>query len=90
MSVPSLLSMLQTLVATPSVSCTSRALERARRWPSAPRRRSSSVRLGTETVVLGPGKIEQAHRPDEYLELDSIQPTIEILERLIRLSCLEK
>jgi len=40
--------------------------------------------------VLGPGKIEQAHRPDEYLELDSIQPTIEILERLIRLSCLEK
>ena len=47
-------------------------------------------RRGTESVVLGPGKIEQAHRPDEYLELDSIQPTIEILERLIRPACLEK
>lgn len=89
MSVPSLLSILQTLVATPSVSCTSRALERAGAvafGTEAP----FLERLGTETVVLGPGKIEQAHRPDEYLELDSIQPTIEILERLIRLSCLEK
>ncbi len=52
--------------------------------------RAGAVAFGTESVVLGPGKIEQAHRPDEYLELDSIQPTIEILERLIRPACLEK
>jgi acetylornithine deacetylase len=44
--------------------------------------------LGTETVVLGPGRIEQAHQPDEHLELASIQPTIDILERLIATSCL--
>lgn len=44
--------------------------------------------LGTETVILGPGRIEQAHQPDEHLELASIQPAIDVLERLIRASCL--
>jgi acetylornithine deacetylase len=44
--------------------------------------------LGTETVVLGPGRIEQAHQPDEHLELASIQPSVDILERLIATSCL--
>ena len=44
--------------------------------------------LGTQTVVLGPGDIEQAHQPDEYLELSRIPPMVEILERLIGQFCL--
>ncbi|MFV9429225.1 hypothetical protein ACNJ7K_11880 [Rhodococcus aetherivorans] len=27
---------------------------------------------GIDTVVCGPGSIEQAHIPDEYIELDQI------------------
>ena len=45
-------------------------------------------RLGMETVVLGPGDIAQAHQPDEYLALDRIEPTLELLRALIRRFCL--
>ncbi len=44
--------------------------------------------LGIDTVILGPGDIDQAHQPDEYLALDRIEPTIELLSRLIRQFCL--
>ncbi len=44
--------------------------------------------LGMQTVVLGPGDIDQAHQPDEYLALDRIKPTITILEGLIKEFCL--
>lgn len=44
--------------------------------------------MGLQTVILGPGEIECAHRPDEYLDTARIQPTIEILERLIGRFCL--
>lgn len=44
--------------------------------------------MGMETVVLGPGDIDQAHQPDEYLSIDRIQPTIELLEKLIKIYCL--
>lgn len=43
--------------------------------------------LGIETIVLGPGDIEQAHQPDEYLALDRIQPTVDILRRCIQHFC---
>jgi len=43
--------------------------------------------LGTETVVLGPGDIEQAHQPDEYLALDRVTPTVDLLEKLIDRFC---
>jgi len=46
-------------------------------------------RLGMQTVILGPGDIEQAHQPDEFLALDRIQPMISILQRLIRRFCLD-
>lgn len=46
------------------------------------------AQMGMETVVLGPGDIEQAHQPDEYLSIDRIQPTIELLQKLIRKYCL--
>lgn len=39
------------------------------------------------TLVLGPGSIEQAHQPDEYLELKYIQPTKELLTKLIYHFC---
>lgn len=44
--------------------------------------------LGMEVVVLGPGHIDQAHQPDEYLELEQIPRSIEILQALIRRFCL--
>lgn len=43
--------------------------------------------LGMETVVLGPGDIDQAHQPDEYLPLDRIDPTLDLLRNLIRQFC---
>ncbi len=45
-------------------------------------------KLGMETVVLGPGDIEQAHQPDEYLAADRLQPCIDLLRRLIHHYCL--
>jgi acetylornithine deacetylase len=46
-------------------------------------------RLGMETVVLGPGDVDQAHQPDEYLALDRIEPTVQLLKRLIRQFCID-
>ncbi len=44
--------------------------------------------LGMETIVMGPGSIDLAHQPDEYLELSQIQPCITLLEQCIRHYCL--
>lgn len=44
--------------------------------------------LGMETVVLGPGDIDQAHQPDEYLALDRLAPTIDILEQMVNSVCI--
>lgn len=43
--------------------------------------------LGMETLILGPGDINQAHQPDEYLALDRVRPTVDLLEQLIRRFC---
>jgi acetylornithine deacetylase len=43
--------------------------------------------MGMETIILGPGNIDQAHQPDEYLELASIQPCIDLLQELIGRYC---
>ncbi|PCJ90228.1 MAG: acetylornithine deacetylase [Porticoccaceae bacterium] len=45
-------------------------------------------KLGMDVMILGPGNIEQAHQPDEYLALDRIQPTINFLTQLISRCCL--
>ena len=45
--------------------------------------------LGMETLVLGPGDIAQAHQPDEFLALDRIPPTLDILRSLIRQFCIQ-
>ena len=44
-------------------------------------------RLGMETIVLGPGHIEQAHQPDEYLETGHIQPAIGLVQSLVKRFC---
>jgi len=44
--------------------------------------------LGLETLVLGPGDVDQAHQPDEFLALKRVQPCIEMLKSLIRRFCL--
>ncbi len=43
--------------------------------------------LGMNTVVLGPGDIEQAHQPDEYLALDRLEPTIRLIRDLVKSVC---
>ncbi|MGA7801743.1 MAG: acetylornithine deacetylase [Gammaproteobacteria bacterium] len=43
--------------------------------------------LGMDTLILGPGDIDQAHQPDEFLALDRITPTVDLLRRLIRQLC---
>lgn len=44
--------------------------------------------LDIETVILGPGDIDQAHQPDEYLSLGHIEPGVTLLRELIRRFCL--
>ena len=44
-------------------------------------------KLGLETIILGPGDIACAHQPDEYLDLSSIEPTIELLRGFIHHYC---
>lgn len=46
-------------------------------------------RIGMDTIVLGPGDIEQAHQPDEYLALDRIQPCVDLLRALITHYCVK-
>ena len=43
--------------------------------------------LGLETIVLGPGSIDQAHQPNEFLELAQLEPTIAIIRALINKYC---
>ena len=46
-------------------------------------------RMQTETIVIGPGSINQAHQPDEFLPIDQIQPSIDLLKNLIQKFCIE-
>ena len=46
--------------------------------------------LGMDTIILGPGDIDQAHQPDEYLALERIPPTLELLDRFIQRFCIKQ
>ena len=37
---------------------------------------------GIHTVVCGPGSIDQAHKPDEFVTLDQLQQCLDMIERL--------
>jgi acetylornithine deacetylase len=39
------------------------------------------------TLVLGPGSIEQAHQPDEFLDMSFIKPTRELITQVIHHFC---
>ncbi|MEM6508130.1 MAG: acetylornithine deacetylase, partial [Pseudomonadota bacterium] len=43
--------------------------------------------LGCETIVLGPGSINQAHQPDEFLAMEKIKPSQAIISDMIKASC---
>ena len=44
--------------------------------------------LGMDTIVMGPGSIDQAHQPDEFIAMDQINPAIDIFKQLIAKYCL--
>ncbi len=44
--------------------------------------------LGIDTVILGPGDIDQAHQPDEYLAEARIEPSLALLRDLIGRFCI--
>ena len=43
--------------------------------------------MGVETIVMGPGSINQAHQPDEYIEMKSLNPAVDIIRQLIMHYC---
>ncbi|ABZ78634.1 acetylornithine deacetylase (ArgE) [Shewanella halifaxensis HAW-EB4] len=45
--------------------------------------------LGCQTLVLGPGSIEQAHQPDEFLDISYIGRTKDLLKKLIYHACIK-
>ncbi|TKB49122.1 acetylornithine deacetylase [Ferrimonas aestuarii] len=44
--------------------------------------------LGCQTLVLGPGSIEQAHQPDEYIDMAYLNSTPRLLSQFINKLCL--
>ena len=43
--------------------------------------------MGIETVILGPGDIDVAHQPNEYLQINRIEPMINILSKMLNHFC---
>ncbi|GAA6184794.1 acetylornithine deacetylase [Aliiglaciecola sp. NS0011-25] len=43
--------------------------------------------LGCDTLVLGPGSINQAHQPDEFISLEYVDPTVTLLKNMIKHVC---
>lgn len=43
--------------------------------------------LGCQTIVMGPGSIDQAHQPNEFLAVSEIIKTQQLLERVIHHYC---
>ena len=45
-------------------------------------------RMGLECVLFGPGNIEDAHRPNEFVSVAELGRAGEVLDRIIRRRCL--
>ncbi|MAC70421.1 MAG: acetylornithine deacetylase [Gammaproteobacteria bacterium] len=43
--------------------------------------------LGMDTIIMGPGNIDQAHQPDEYVSMDMLEPAIAVMQKLIVKYC---
>ncbi|MBB1381680.1 acetylornithine deacetylase, partial [Shewanella sp. SR41-2] len=46
-------------------------------------------KLGCQTLVLGPGSINQAHQPDEFIGLEYLTPTVELIKKMIFHACIK-
>ncbi len=44
--------------------------------------------MGMETIVLGPGNIDVAHQPDEYIEADQLNQAVVLYKKIIERICL--
>ncbi|MGI9343369.1 MAG: acetylornithine deacetylase [Gammaproteobacteria bacterium] len=44
--------------------------------------------LGMDVVILGPGSIDQAHQPDEFLSLNGLQNGVGVLRAMIERFCM--
>jgi len=44
--------------------------------------------LGMDSVVLGPGHINQAHQANEYLETSQIKPAVKLIKDLVKQFCM--
>lgn len=42
-------------------------------------------RAGFAVAMCGPGSIDQAHQPDEYISIDQLEKGTEFMRRLIQL-----
>ena len=45
-------------------------------------------KMGMDVVVMGPGSIDQAHQPDEYIDLAQVPVAVNVLQGLIKQFCL--
>ena len=43
--------------------------------------------LGMDTIIMGPGNIDQAHQPNEHMSINMIEPCVNTLRELIAKSC---
>ena len=46
--------------------------------------------LGMDSVVLGPGHINQAHQPNEYLETSQIKPAVKLIQDIVKQFCMQR
>ncbi len=46
--------------------------------------------IGLQTIVMGPGSINQAHQPDEYIEVKTLNPAVDVIRQLIVHYCYKK
>lgn len=73
---------------------TGRLVAAAERLAGAPARAVSFgteagffARMGMETIVMGPGRIDQAHRPDEYIERTALAAGERLVGALVEEFC---
>lgn len=50
---------------------------------------SNLARLGTRTLVFGPGSIDVAHQADEYVPVDELHRAVDVVEAVVGKRCAE-
>ncbi len=49
---------------------------------------SNLAALGMEPIIFGPGSIDVAHRPDEYIEASALTRAVEVVSEIVARRCL--